>query len=158
MKVLIPFIRPAMIGLAGICIGFFIGFHQGVTCITSFDPSKIPVSNDLKHIDTNNLSKSEKVALIKNVVLDKIDFTNEPLLECLKSISNTCSKTIGMGFSFTSKGIWNPKITFRAEKIRVAETLHYIETLGDVTIALNEDGCLVTKNQNGTIQTGSGND
>src|SRR3974390_3115677 len=88
---------PRLIGWKHlVLLGFFLALIQ---------PVKSGQQNPESHAiqDISRLKPSERAAAIRAVIINKINFNEVPLIDCLKELSKQCTKATGMGFSIIAK-------------------------------------------------------
>jgi len=101
-----------------------------------------------------NLPPQCRAEITKSIIIDKVEFDNEELGECLTRLSKINETITGRGFSYFIRDYRNNKsegnsektnrITLKFSKITLGEVLKYLGDYTESNIEMTENGCRVT--------------
>lgn len=99
------------------------------------------------NLDWESISPAARAELVSAVVLERVEFRETPLLDCLKKLSQMTKGVLGRGFSVSIVGNphWkNEPITMTLESMNVRAVLKQLGQVSGSHIEMTGDGCIVT--------------
>jgi hypothetical protein len=99
------------------------------------------------NLDWESISPAARAELVSAVVLDRIEFRETPLSDCLRRLSQMTKEAIGRGFSISMIGkpsLQSEPITMTLESMNVRDVLKQLGQVSGSRIEMTGDGCVVT--------------
>lgn len=121
-----------------------------ITCVTALLLALVflPVAAGTgETVDWSSIDAERRREVIMSTPIDKIEFKDYSLLQCLKAISNKAWDVTGRSFSITIQGT-DPQpdrvISMQLHNITIKEVLELLAAASESKIEMTQKGCVVT--------------
>lgn len=120
-----------------------------ITCSLAFSLSA-QTSNTVPPIDWKTLSPNAAKEIETSVIIEKVDFENQDLLDCLQTLSHMNYEALGMAFAVRAQYAPDypresqPRINQKFRHMTIGEILKVLAAASGAKIEMTDSGCNVS--------------